>query len=839
KEIHAVLGEVGISNVKKNPSSTLLYSNTEHILLEIRDLNDKMALVAEMIPGVDYDPGKGLFAEEADIIRKRFNEALEYLRSKKLDELSAYHSEYRIAEIERILKAADINEEKWIELSDELETLRRTSRGWMLDKIERDLSKVRRDIIKAECLGCDLSSPEMLTLQMEVNRMVAVANIKTMRQKGPGRYIIDLSELGSIYRQVAGNKAAEVAEVMKISESADSYTYRTDSGLTEIRNILKDGFDQVPSGFVISSLAVYSVIQENSAIRPDIEALISGNVAPEEKIEKLTELLLAKGKIPEFLKEMIAEKYSSMAGESKEPIVITRSTSQMEDLLDETRPGVRKAGKYLSFECVKGIDQIKKNIFKHLAHFWVTEGDVNDLHPILVQEMLFDLHSSFVANSVDSAEKNWNVANIDAVLGLGRGVVEGGEGIAIHTFKADNEGRITGRIVPPHNRMWAPAPSGIGIKLVDVPAEMKAARALTEEQVAKIAKLARAFQKYYRFPVNIEGGVTKDGKIVIFQVRPDSTLKSNSYSMSGTGIHSPPVEKIIALRKQYLAAENPSAEELGKVDPAAISELIDTNINELYQARKSESEVRDLEYKLVERLVQFKGYHYDRAREVVMDLRLYHRRSDVVDKLDELFFEELKQILRERLFEEGEFNRDREKISYFVENFHNLQEIREGKDIPNGNLFKSKPEYRDAVITWEERIDRYAYRYFTNKVAWDTAKTNAEKVIFNNVLVRHLSEKAKGEMYAFIRYLVPRLYENIPPLKRLRRPTIVLIGGTTASGKSTSARSVAKNLGMPYYFSADPIREVQRKLIPKDTNLSPADKRSSFQEDPAEKGFIE
>ncbi|MGB2601780.1 MAG: hypothetical protein WBD12_07275, partial [Candidatus Omnitrophota bacterium] len=42
KEIHAVLGEVGISNVKKNPSSTLLYSNTEHILLEIRDLNDKM-----------------------------------------------------------------------------------------------------------------------------------------------------------------------------------------------------------------------------------------------------------------------------------------------------------------------------------------------------------------------------------------------------------------------------------------------------------------------------------------------------------------------------------------------------------------------------------------------------------------------------------------------------------------------------------------------------------------------------------------------------------------------------------------------------------------------------
>ncbi|MGB2601069.1 MAG: alkaline phosphatase family protein, partial [Candidatus Omnitrophota bacterium] len=138
-----------------------------------------------------------------------------------------------------------------------------------------------------------------------------------------------------------------------------------------------------------------------------------------------------------------------------------------------------------------------------------------------------------------------------------------------------------------------------------------------------------------------------------------------------------------------------------------------------------------------------------------------------------------------------------------------------------------------------ERIDRYAYRYFTNKVAWDTAKTNAEKVIFNNVLVRHLSEKVKIDMYAFIRYLVPRLYENIPPLKRLRRPTIVLIGGTTASGKSTSARSVAKNLGMPYYFSADPIREVQRKLIPKDTNLSPADKRSSFQEDPAEKGFIE
>lgn len=76
-----------------------------------------------------------------------------------------------------------------------------------------------------------------------------------------------------------------------------------------------------------------------------------------------------------------------------------------------------------------------------------------------------------------------------------------------------------------------------------------------------------------------------------------------------------------------------------------------------------------------------------------------------------------------------------------------------------------------------------------------------------------------GEVFA-------RRYAELLAIKKLNRPIIVLIGGTTGVGKSTIAVEVAHRLAITRVVSTDSIREVMRTILSKD--LVPALYESTY-----------
>ena len=69
-------------------------------------------------------------------------------------------------------------------------------------------------------------------------------------------------------------------------------------------------------------------------------------------------------------------------------------------------------------------------------------------------------------------------------------------------------------------------------------------------------------------------------------------------------------------------------------------------------------------------------------------------------------------------------------------------------------------------------------------------------------------------------------YENLKSLRKSEKPLIILIGGASGVGTSSIAFELANRLRLKNILSTDMIREVMRKIVPKE--LSPVIHKSSF-----------
>jgi 2-phosphoglycerate kinase len=94
------------------------------------------------------------------------------------------------------------------------------------------------------------------------------------------------------------------------------------------------------------------------------------------------------------------------------------------------------------------------------------------------------------------------------------------------------------------------------------------------------------------------------------------------------------------------------------------------------------------------------------------------------------------------------------------------------------------------------------------------------------VTVAKVREVARDRLQELAGPQYARRYVRLRDLSHMRRPLIVLIGGTTGVGKSTIATEVAHRLGITRISSTDSIREVMRGIFTAD--LMPAIHESAF-----------
>jgi pyruvate,water dikinase len=137
---------------------------------------------------------------------------------------------------------------------------------------------------------------------------------------------------------------------------------------------------------------------------------------------------------------------------------------------------------------------------------------------ILVQRMV-NAEAAGVAFSADPVSGRRAVTVVSAVYGLGTSLVNG-ESDA-DTWKVERAGRIFSRIIG-HKALRHMAGRD-GIQTEAVAEQRRALPTLTDEQVRRVAQLARSIEAHFCRPQDIEWALA-DGKLWLLQTRPITTL---------------------------------------------------------------------------------------------------------------------------------------------------------------------------------------------------------------------------------------------------------------------------------------------------------------------------
>jgi 2-phosphoglycerate kinase len=94
----------------------------------------------------------------------------------------------------------------------------------------------------------------------------------------------------------------------------------------------------------------------------------------------------------------------------------------------------------------------------------------------------------------------------------------------------------------------------------------------------------------------------------------------------------------------------------------------------------------------------------------------------------------------------------------------------------------------------------------------------------------HLSRLLSKRISHYAGASLGQRWEQLRQFKRSNRPLVLLVGGSTGSGKSTIATEVAHRLDITRIQSTDSIRHVMRSVVAQ--RLVPSIHRSSFEPDP-------
>jgi pyruvate,water dikinase len=226
--------------------------------------------------------------------------------------------------------------------------------------------------------------------------------------------------------------------------------------------------------------------------------------------------------IPEAMERAILEHYRRLGDDV--PVAV-RSSATAEDLA-----GASFAGQQETFLNVAGeealLDAVRdcwSSLFTAQAIFYRCQRGFDDREVsmgVVVQKMV-NAEKSGVSFTVDPVLRNRSQMVIEAVWGLGEGVVSGE--ITPDHHKLDRETcEILFEFVPDKKIMFCRDAAG-GVVKLPVPADKVSARVLSDDELRQLVELGNQIEEHFGCPQDIEWGV-KDGTIHLLQSRPITCL---------------------------------------------------------------------------------------------------------------------------------------------------------------------------------------------------------------------------------------------------------------------------------------------------------------------------
>lgn len=290
----------------------------------------------------------------------------------------------------------------------------------------------------------------------------------------------------------------------------------------------------VPPGFAVTTDSYQYFLEENGLADKVIDRLKGLNESMVEEIHRASADIrgwIEAATIAEFLEDLIADSYRLLSRRTRCPAlpVAVRSSATAEDL-----PDASFAGQQDTFLWVRGVDDlldrvrrcwsslftpraISYRITKHFDHSKV-------LISVAVQKMV----RSFTAGvmfTLNPATGDPATIVIDSNWGYGESVVSGEvTPDQFHVNKITME--VTKKTVSDKQIYYTTDPETDEVKKLKVDEERRTDQSLLDIEIVELATLAKAIEKHYGKPMDIEWATEKSlpykGEVFIVQSRPET-----------------------------------------------------------------------------------------------------------------------------------------------------------------------------------------------------------------------------------------------------------------------------------------------------------------------------
>jgi pyruvate,water dikinase len=206
--------------------------------------------------------------------------------------------------------------------------------------------------------------------------------------------------------------------------------------------------------------------------------------------------------------------------------VAVRSSATAEDLA-----GASFAGQQETILNVTGGDDLLDAVLRCWSSLYTSQAifyrhqrgfDGTQVSMAVVVQQMVDAEKSGVIFTVDPVTRNRFNMVIEAVWGLGEGIVSGA--FTPDHYKLDRETyEVIHEFVPRKPLMYTRGSGGHGVVKSEVPSDRVSARVLADAELRELVDLGNRIEEHFGCPQDIEWGI-EGGRIYLLQSRPITCL---------------------------------------------------------------------------------------------------------------------------------------------------------------------------------------------------------------------------------------------------------------------------------------------------------------------------
>lgn len=284
----------------------------------------------------------------------------------------------------------------------------------------------------------------------------------------------------------------------------------------------------VPQGFIARSEMFTAFMEANGLWEYVFDQIgridFTSNASLVSVAAEIREKIIA-SPMPEDMARDIVDFYSRI-GSGDQPVAV-RSSGTAEDLDDASFAGQQETFLFVigKDDVVKYIKECWASLYNDRAIFYRREKkfDERTISIAVVVQCMISAQKAGVMFTSNPITNDYDTVVLEAAWGLGEAIVSG-------IVTPDNlwinkhTGEIVTEYISEKETMVVRLSERGGTKEVPVPAELREAPVLTDDERNQLVALANKIEAFYKKPEDIEWA-TVDGQVYLLQSRPITTMK--------------------------------------------------------------------------------------------------------------------------------------------------------------------------------------------------------------------------------------------------------------------------------------------------------------------------